>query len=126
VQDAHTIQLDVLSVGLRVQFMVATIDLLSDKGAKEGAMRFGTRVIVRRGGNPNRTPSDGGLRDVPGVLIGAYYNQLLVKLNYLDGPHDEYLKGSNNMWFSRSAVRPYDRIVPQQELIDQFNSADGG
>jgi hypothetical protein len=80
-------------------------------------MKFGTRIIVRRGSNHHAK----NLRDVPGVLIGARGNQVLVRCDYWDGPHDKDLEGNlpTSMLFAKSQVRSFDRIVPTEELNSQ-------
>lgn len=68
-------------------------------------MKFGTPVLVERGGgNPKGTP--GSRRFVRGILVGARGNELLVRLTE-DDPLDTVgwnKKGMVGRW-SRSAVK---------------------
>lgn len=68
-------------------------------------MRFGTHVLVRRGGSPPAgTP--GCLREVKGILIGARGCIRFVRLTQ-DDPLDTvgWNKAGDVGWWSASAVR---------------------
>ena len=66
-------------------------------------MKFGTRVLVTRGSNHHAM----NLRVVPGKLIGARGNNVLVKLDFYDGPHDDLYWKEHGIWFGKSQVVPF-------------------
>jgi len=71
-------------------------------------MRFGTRVIVTRGGGaPPGTP--GCKREVRGVMLGALKTEVWVRLEE-DDPLDTvgWNKAGQTGHWSRSAVRPVE------------------
>jgi len=83
-------------------------------------MKFGTRVIVRRGSGQVAN----NLRDVPGTLVGARGSELRVMLDFLDGTFDR-ADDTSAMWFAKSQVRDLFRDDPHPRVFRCWSESKG-